>query len=45
LAALLRGPDIDTGAAQLIEMLLSVTGGEDMVGALTALKAIAHEGQ
>src|SRR5215831_13520759 len=45
LAALLRRRDIDTGAAQLVEMLLSVLGGKDMVGTLAALDAVAYERQ
>ena len=34
----LRRRHVDAGAAQLLEMLLSVLGGEDMIGALTALE-------
>src|SRR5258705_3308455 len=45
LTAALRRRHVDAGAAQLLEMLLSVLGGEDMIGALTALEAVAHEWQ
>jgi hypothetical protein len=45
LTAALRRRHVDAGAAQLLEMLLSVLGGKDMIGALTALEAVAHERQ
>ncbi len=40
-----RSGHVDAGAAQLLEMLLSVLGGKDMIGALSALEPVAHEGQ
>src|SRR5438045_1867872 len=45
LTALLGCRHIDAGATQLVEILRSLLGWEDMVGALTALEAVAHERQ
>src|SRR5882724_2490638 len=45
LTAAQRSRHVDAGAAQLLEMFLSVLGGKDMIGALTALEAVAHERQ
>jgi hypothetical protein len=45
LTAAQRTRHVDAGAAQLLEMLLSVLGGQDMIGALTAVEAVAHERQ
>src|SRR6266478_8815882 len=45
LTSVQRSRHVDAGAAQLLEMLLSVLGGKDMIGALTALEAVAHKRQ
>src|SRR5262249_26359283 len=45
LAAAQRRLHVDAGAPQLLDMLLSVLGREDMIGALAALEAVAHERQ
>src|SRR6266850_2828411 len=45
LTAAQRSRHVDAGAAQVLEMLLSVLGGKDMIGALTALEAVAHKRQ
>jgi hypothetical protein len=45
LPAALRPRHVDASVAQLLEMLVSVSGGENMIGALPALKAVPHERQ
>src|SRR6266850_61935 len=45
LTAAQRRRHVDAGAAQLLEMLISILGGEDMIGALTTLEAVAHKRQ